>query len=299
MLGYLKIIRPLNCVMTAIAVLIGGLIVSEYSVFTAEKIYLAIAAAFLITGAGNAINDYVDVESDRINRPKRPIPSGHVGRRSALVFSITLFLVGIILAGFINYLAFGIAILNSIILIVYSFSLQNKLLLGNIAISYLVGSGFLFGGVSLGNPTLPLLLMLLAFFANLAREIIKDLEDIEGDRKSFLKRIAAGIKKTIADRFGFTGSGPQLKYGKRSFKFIAGCSLLIAVVISPIPYTSRILGLSYLLVLIPTDIILFLSAVFLTRVDSKKGFHRTSKLIKLGMLLGLIAFIAGSLVSNG
>jgi geranylgeranylglycerol-phosphate geranylgeranyltransferase len=297
MFGYLRIIRPLNCVMTAVAVFIGGLLVANLgALFFAEKIYLAMAAAFLIAGAGNIINDYVDMESDRINRPKRPIPSGQIGRKSALAFSILLFLVGIFLAGFINWIAFGIAVFNSLLLIAYSLCLQNKLLLGNISISYLVGSGFLFGGVALGNPFLPLVLMLLAFFANLSREIVKDLEDIEGDRKSFLKRIAAGIKKSIAERFGFTGGGAELKYGRRKLKIIAGFSLLLAIAVSPLPYMLGILGLSYLIILIPTDLVFLISALFLTRTGSSKGFHRISRMIKLGMLLGLIAFIVGALV---
>ena len=65
-IGYIKLMRPFNCLMTAIAVFIGGLIVSPVvAIFTAEKIWLAMVAAFLITGGGNAINDYVDVEADR------------------------------------------------------------------------------------------------------------------------------------------------------------------------------------------------------------------------------------------
>jgi len=294
-IGYLKILRPLNCVMTAIAVFIGGLLIAEFgTLIYAEKIYLAMAAAFLIAGAGNAINDYVDVESDRINRPKRPIPSGQVGKRWALVYSILLFLVGIFLAGFINWIAFGVAVFNSALLIVYSVSLQNKLLLGNISISYLVGSGFLFGGVALGNMFLPLLLMLLAFFANLSREIVKDLEDIEGDRKSFLKRVAAGIRRTIGERFGFTGSGAELKYGRRKLKIIAGFSLLLVIATSPLPYMFGILGLSYLIILIPTDIVFLVAVLFTIKAESKKGFHRISRMIKLGMFLGLLAFIIGA-----
>ncbi len=296
LIGYLKMLRPLNCVMTAIAVFIGGLIISEYSVFTAEKIYLAMVAAFLIAGAGNAINDYVDVESDKINRPKRPIPSGKASKKGALAFSVILFLAGIALSGLINYLAFGIAVFNSFLLIVYSLSLQNKFIVGNIAISYLVGSGFLFGGVALGNPTLTLLLMLLAFFANLAREIVKDMEDMEGDRKSFLKRIASGVKKTIADRFGLKDSKAELKYGSKGLRAVAAFSLFLSVVISPIPYSAGILGLSYIFIVIPTDIVLLAALVFLTKpAGNKKAFRRISNTIKLGMLLGLIAFIVGAL----
>jgi len=207
-LGYVKLMRPLNCLMTAVSVFIGGLIVSPVlGIFAAERIWTAMIAAFLISGAGNAINDYVDVEADRINKPKRPIPSGRVSRSSALTFSVLLFIIGIFLAGIINYVTFGIAVINSLLLIVYSTHLQNKMLLGNVTVSYLVASGFLFGGAALNNLLLPLLLALLAGLSNMAREIVKDLEDIEGDKKSFLKRIAKkaikAVAPSIAERFGF------------------------------------------------------------------------------------------------
>ena len=75
MLPYLNIIRPLNGLMSIIAVFIGGLVVAGTSVFLTIDIYFAMLAAFLISGAGNAINDYVDVDADKVNKPKRPMCS--------------------------------------------------------------------------------------------------------------------------------------------------------------------------------------------------------------------------------
>jgi len=210
MIGYIRLLRPGNAVMGAIAVLVGGFLVLSrlgYPQGLLINLLMAMLAAFLILGAGNAINDYFDIESDRVNRPKRPIPSGQVGKRKALAFSIMLFLIGIALSGFINWVCFAIAVINSLILIAYSLELQDRILWGNIAVSYLVGSTFLFGGAATGNLTLPLLLMLLAGLSNLSREIVKDLEDIEGDRLKFLKRLTSGLKSRIAERFGFSGGG--------------------------------------------------------------------------------------------
>ncbi len=296
MLGYLRLMRPLNCLMTAIAVLIGGLIVLKGDVFYFAPVYMAMLAAFLIAGGGNAINDYVDFESDRINRPKRPIPGGQVSRSAALVFSAVLFIIGIVLAGFINWIAFLIALVNSLLLIGYSTSMQNKLLLGNIAVSYLVGSSFLFGGAAVGNLMLPFLLLLLSGLANMSREIVKDLEDIEGDRKSFLKRITSKIKEKIAERFRITKRGAEIRVGRKKLKAMAGISLFLAVLISPLPYILGILGMSYLAVLALTDLVFLVALAFIYKSHTKKQFHRTSRLIKLGMFLGLIAFIAGALV---
>lgn len=298
MIGYLRLLRPGNGMMGAIAVMVGGFLVlgrTGYPQDLLMSLALAMLAAFLILGAGNAINDYFDLDSDRVNNPKRPIPSGQAGRRSALIFSIILFLIGIVLSGFINWMCFAIAVINSLILVAYSLNLQDKLLLGNIAVSYLVGSTFLFGGAAVGNLTLPLLLMLLAGLSNLGREIVKDLEDMEGDRLKFLKRIASGIKSRIADRFGLKRGEARIRYEKR-ITIIAGIALLLAIFISPLPYLLGILGISYLAVLIAADFFFALSIALMARASGKKHFHRISRVIKLGMLLGLVAFIVGVLV---
>jgi len=298
-LGYIRLMRPLNCLMTAVSVFIGGLIVSPVAdIFSAERIWLAMLAAFLISGAGNAINDYVDVEADKINRPKRPIPSGRVSKNSALIFSLLLFLIGIFLAGIINYVTFAIAIINSLLLIVYSTHLQNKLLLGNMSISYLVASGFLFGGAALNNLLLPILLALLAVLSNMAREIVKDLEDIEGDRKSFLKRIAKkaikAVAPSIAERFGLDGKSARLKYSTGALSALAVVFLLLAIAISPLPYLLNVLGIGYVFVLVLADLVFLVAAVITVKATAKRHYHRASKMIKLGMLLGLVAFIVGA-----
>lgn len=297
MLGYIRLMRPLNAVMGAIAVLIGGFLVLNplgYPANLVINLLLAMVVAFLVLGAGNAINDYFDVESDRINSPKRPIPSGQISKNTALAFSAALFIIGIALSGFINWVAFIIALVNSFVLIIYSLGLQDKVLVGNIAISYLVGSTFLFGGAAVGNLTLPLLLMLLAGLANMAREVVKDLEDIEGDRLNFIKKLASGIKAKIADRFGLSRGHAKIRYDKK-ITIVAGICLLLAIFISPLPYLLNILGLSYLVILIPTDLAFLVALVMMTKASSSRHFHRISKLIKLGMFLGLIAFIVGVL----
>ncbi len=298
MIGYIRLLRPGNGVMGAVAVMVGGFLVlgrTGYPQDLLMNLALAMLAAFLILGAGNAVNDYFDIESDRVNRPKRPIPSGQVGKGNALAFSIILFLIGIIISWFINWACFAIALINSLILIAYSRRLQDKILLGNIAISYLVGSTFLFGGASVGDLTLPLLLMLLAGLSNLGREIVKDLEDIEGDKLKFLKRLASGLKSRIAERFGISGGRAGIRHD-RKITLVAGVSLLLAIFISPLPHILGILGMSYLIILMPTDFLFALAIALMARASGKKHFHRISRVIKLGMLLGLIAFIVGVLV---
>jgi geranylgeranylglycerol-phosphate geranylgeranyltransferase len=295
MLPYLVLMRPLNAVMSVFAVLIGGLLVAGNNPPLLSNLYplaTALVVVFLISGAGNAINDYIDVDSDRINRPGRPIPSGRVSRGSALALSATLFLAGILLSLLISWLCFIIALINSILLVVYSWSLQDRILLGNMVIGYLVGSTFLFGGASFGDLLLPGLLMLLAGLSTVSREIVKDLEDIAGDRKSFMKKLAAGVKIKLSRFVGKEEAGLAIEKGKARAAALA--FMLLALIISPLPYLLNILGSAYLIVLVPTDIVFLLSmAVLYSR--GRRKYSRSSRLIKAGMILGLMAFICGVL----
>ncbi|WFN35546.1 geranylgeranylglycerol-phosphate geranylgeranyltransferase [Methanogenium sp. S4BF] len=180
--GYLQILRPVNALVAGIAVLLGVLVAGGE---VTPVLFLLVVAVFCITGAGNAVNDYYDREIDAINRPDRPIPSGAVSIRGAAVYSAVLFLFGIACAAFVHPFCFGIACLNSLLLVAYAARLKGVPLAGNIVVSYLAGSIFLFGGAAAGTDGLLLNLPLagIVFLPMTAREILKDAEDIEGDRE--------------------------------------------------------------------------------------------------------------------
>jgi len=298
MLELLDMMRPINCLMGVVAVFIGALLVAGQGIsgFYAPLGY-ALFAVFVITGGGNVLNDYVDVEADKVNRPRRAIPSGKVSKRSALAFSVILFLLGIVSAGFINWICFFIAVFNSFVLILYSFLLQHKLLMGNLAIGYLVGSTFLFGGASVGNVSLlaiPAILMVLAMLATIAREIVKDLEDMEGDRKSFLKRITTKVTESIGERFGLTKTGVRIKYGERTMIVIAVACLMLAIVFSYLPYYYGLMGMGYVFLVGIADLVFLWCVYSIVRERKKrKGYRRVSRRLKIGMFIALIAFIAG------
>jgi geranylgeranylglycerol-phosphate geranylgeranyltransferase len=284
--------------MASVAVFIGAFLVVKFG-FTYELTYniiFAMVAGFVISGAGNTINDYVDVEADKINRPNRPIPSGEMQRKTALIYSIILFAAGIILAAFINWMTFLIAVLNSVLLVLYSLKLQNKIFLGNGSVSYLVGSSFLFGGAAMGNIALPFMLFTLSFLTNFSREIVKDIEDLEGDRWEFLTRVKDKLKESVehvAERFGIKRGRIVLRYNKNFAKDIAALMLILAVVFSPLPYFLGLLSKVYLIILIPTDIAFLFAGYQTLKAHKTKDFRKISRNIKTGMLLGLVAFILG------
>ncbi len=276
---FLELIRYRNCAMAGLAGVIGAAI--AYSAAPGEVIWvpLIFAAVFLITGAGNAINDYFDAGIDAVNRPFRPIPSGRVRKEPVFIFSIALFTAGIIISYFIgsSFIPFFIAVFNSFLLYFYAFSLKRKVFVGNLSVSYLSGSTFLFGGAAYGIEGIRFTLVLfsLSMLATLAREIVKSIEDMEGDRKDGAITL-------------------PLRIGEKPAAY-AACALgLMAVLLSPLPYFMELFNEYYLFVVGIADVF-FLYAMALVL---KKNPSASSRYFKVAMFFALLAFIAGSILKN-
>jgi len=238
-------------------------------------------AVFLITGAGNAINDVYDVEIDQINRPTRPIPSGRITVRRSILTSLVLFLMGIVISlyisvevGFLGCLV--LALFNSGLLVEYARRLKRTALCGNLSVAYLTASTFLYGGAMVGYSALEnvLVLVLLAFLATLARELIKDVEDVRGDRA-----LGASTLPIIA--------------GKRWAVGIALACIVLGVCLSPLPMLELFggLGKEYLWLVAGADTGFLTSALLLIRGRTSSA----SRGVKLSMMLALVAFMAGSI----
>jgi len=269
---FLELIRYKNCVMAGLAAVIGGGIAYNAAPNNILLLPLIFITVFLLTGAGNAINDYFDAGIDAVNRPDRPIPSGRLKKGSAYKFSIVLFSCGILIAYFIGTAPFIIALFNSLLLYFYAFSLKRKVFVGNLSVSYLTGSTFLFGGAAYGKGIeATYFLFFLSMLATLAREIVKAIEDMEGDSKDGAVTL-------------------PIRIGERPSAYIASAVGLIAVLLSPLPYITGLFKDSYLLVVGIADII-FLYAVFLIL---KKNPSASSKYFKVAMFFALVAFIEGS-----
>jgi geranylgeranylglycerol-phosphate geranylgeranyltransferase len=256
--------------MAGTAVIVGATIASE--TFSTAEVYLAFLVAFLVCGAGNVINDYFDFEIDKINNPSRPLPSGKISLRVAHLYALGLFMFGIALCIFINKYALLLAAFNSFLLYLYAWKIKKSgSIEKNFTVSYLVASPFLFGGVAVENASVTLLLALLAGLANTGREIIKDIEDLEGDKK---------IIKTLPVEIGVEKSA-----------VLASTFILAAVLISPLPYVFGILSINYLVAVALADAVFVYAAL---NLKGKKA-REAQKLVKLGMFFGLVAFLAGSL----
>jgi geranylgeranylglycerol-phosphate geranylgeranyltransferase len=275
----LELMRYKNCAMAGLAAVIGAAI--AYSAAPGELLWMALVflTVFLITGAGNAINDYFDAGIDAINRPDRPIPSGRISKNSAYRFSIALFVAGIIISYFIgsSHIPLLIAIFNSFLLYFYASFLKRKVFVGNLSVSYLTGSTFLFGGAAYGGKGIQvtLILFFLSMLATFAREIVKTIEDIEGDRKDGASTL-------------------PIKIGETRAAYVACAFGLLAVLLSPLPYFMGLFNEYYLVVVGIADIVFLYAMVQILR----KNPTSSSKYFKVAMFLAMLAFIAGSLLNR-
>ncbi len=267
---YIRITRPINCLMSALAVVLVGLIsLGQNIVQNWLNLVLGIATVVLIAAGGNVINDYYDRDVDKINHPERPIPAGEIRPNIAVVYAAILFALGILTSFLISTCALLIASYAVVILLLYESSLKYEGFAGNVAISILVGMLFVFGGAIFGRMLLMIMFALMAFFSNLAREIIKDVEDMSGDIN----------RRTLPKKIGRYMAG-----------MVAFLSTILAVSLSPIPYLYFSFSQYYLFAVMISDGIFIYAALI-----QFKDPHRGQKYVKYGMLMGLLSYLIGGL----
>jgi geranylgeranylglycerol-phosphate geranylgeranyltransferase len=111
----------------------------------------------------------------------------------------------------------------------------------------------------------------------LSREIIKDTEDIEGDKKENANTL-------------------PIKYGAKNAVTLAVLLNILTCILSPLLYYYNIFSITYLIIVLIADIIFIYSAVLALKSQSKDNMHKVSKLMKIAMLIAFISFAIGSIV---
>jgi len=271
--GLYKISRPLTTLTGGLAVLLGGYVAGTGAW---DKIVLAILATWFITAAANAWNDYQDIEIDKINQPKRPLPSGMVSPRSALTFSLVMTAVSILLAAFINPTAFGIALASAAMLYLYSWRLKSTVLMGNAIVATISAMSAIFGGIAAGNPRPSLWLAAIIASAIMGREVLKTLADYEGDLRQRCRTVA-----TV--------------WGRRPARivfYILGAATLIVMMI---PYILDVYRPVYaLIVALGVYPVLFYVLVRVTRDRTGPQLEKLSQLMKYDFMIWFLAVLLGA-----
>jgi geranylgeranylglycerol-phosphate geranylgeranyltransferase len=201
---YIALIRPGNAILTAIAVIAGAFIAKgpEDILDYQTEITICCISAMMLVGGGNALNDYNDRKSDKENHPERPIPSGKISAENALTFAQILLGLGLVILIFTldNKMPFVIALLGVITLIAYENGLKAAGIAGNIAVGLMSGAVFLYAGMAVNDPGPTIWMFGLAILATITREIVKDIQDLEGDKDRFTlpARIGIGVSLNLA-----------------------------------------------------------------------------------------------------
>jgi len=255
--GVLGLFRVGNCAMGALGTLLAAVVcvgvegLEDY----VPEIVLSMTVVVLFTAAGNSLNDYFDRETDKVAHPRRPIPSGRVRPSVALGLSAALFALAQALSLLVNLWSVIIVAASILVLVAYEELLKAEGFAGNLAISWLTGA-------------LSWILAALAFLATLGREIVKDIQDIEGDR---------GTRHTL-----------PMRLGARSAGMVASASFFAAVALSPVPYLLELLSWPYVPGVAVADGIFIYCALIHFRIPEKG-----QKVAKLAMLVALLAFLLG------
>lgn len=267
MFAALEILRPSVLALAAIAVLTGSLVAGYWQ---PVPMVMAALVAMLIAGGGNVINDIFDYEIDKVNRPKRPLPSGRMPVKNAKIYTVALLVLSIVLALlFLNIWQVALALFNILVAFVYSWRLKKAPLVGNFCPSWLAASGFLFGALFTGIGATVVLLFMMAFFANTGRELAKAIEDVPGDRKAGYRTL-------------------PIVFGKNFAAGIAIVFVLFAVLLSPLPWALGLLSTKYLYVVFVADL-LFAVACYLLLMNARKG----QMIMKIAMFVSIVAFLSG------
>ncbi len=278
---YIEILRPGNALMGAISIILVALIDKTISI----PVLLAMLTVFFETAAGNVINDYFDYKIDLINKPERPIPSGRISLKNGRNYGYFLFAAGTV-CGFLisyitnNWIPFGIVLFADVVLYLYAYTLKTTPLLGNLTVGFMTGFGFVFGGFSINNPNIIMTSLFLGFFAfvmTTAREIVKDIEDIEGDKADGAKTLPILI-------------------GEKKPAILAAVLIIIDSTLCPLLYYYHIFGILYLPVIAIAVILFIYSAILILKSQEREVAAKVSKNLKIGMLIAFVAFVFGSLM---
>ncbi|MBT4406897.1 MAG: UbiA family prenyltransferase [Euryarchaeota archaeon] len=288
----LKLARPKNIALALPTVVLGAYIVQpqQWSTIDAGMVCLNALSVVGFMAAGNILNDLVDFETDKVNHPDRPLPTGQVSINSAkqIVAAATLVsFFSMLLCSVLYYhqsstlplFSMAIWLTACILMITYELgpSTKNQGLKGNISISVMVGLVILYGASvlsALNNSPLVFAAAATAAFANLAREILKDCQDIEGDTGRNTLPMQVGLEKA---------------------RMIAYPIALTAMVFAALPYYLGWGGFELGLLIIQIPAILLL--ITLNNPISKGEDRKAQKQVRLAMLAGLIGFAISVLVS--
>ena len=285
--GLVALLRLPYWMMTGgLALLTSLAILTVNSSLNLQIMLLTFFSMAFITSAGFSINDYFDKESDAVIKPQRPLPSGALSLRQVVAVSAFLFALGLILAFFINWLSFEILLVDSALLLVYSWLVKRKSgFAANILVGVLTGTAFLYGeavtlGTNIANP-LALSLASLSLYpiacGTIGGNVLRDILSLDGDSK-------VGYP-TLPQKIG------NVKSAEVAAAFFIACGLL-----APLPYFIGEFSVFYLpLILLWSAILIYSSIRLVTSASTVGNVRKYERFITMSMILLPLALILQAL----
>jgi geranylgeranylglycerol-phosphate geranylgeranyltransferase len=296
---FLTIMRPANPLFGSLTAIIGILTTNYFIIVNFGLVRWTIPELFIVliltaltyifmAAAGNVVNDIYDLEVDKVNRPDRPLPSGQISIKQAKVWTVILILLSLLFSlltvpfSFIGLWTLAIVALFALVGLLYAAKGKVMGIWGNFTVAISFAFGLFYGSLVtfLFIPPVIFVYFITATSVLQGREIIKGIEDVEGD--------ALRDVKTIARRYGI----------RRAAILAASCNA-IGIIGFWVPWLVTLLswnwiGPLYLILLIPGSICVGISAFLILR-NPEENASRASFFDKIGAYLGLLNFLLGSI----
>jgi len=301
MIHFFKLIRWKNLIMIALmqCLIKYALLLPFYAshgvvtTLNGLAFFLLVLATVCIAAGGYIINDIYDIETDIVNKPEKVIINKYITEKSALTLFIILNVIGV---GTGFYLSNGIGksgffvifIIASALLYIYSSYLKQMLLVGNIIVSLVVSLSILLIGIFELLPAITeanrvvqitffkiiLDYAIFAFMINLIRELVKDIEDIDGDYKAGMQTLPIVLGRERANKI----------------VFVLSLIPLFSVIYYVITYLfKQQLVVGYFLVLVIAPLIYI--SIKLFSAEQKAQYKHISLVLKLVMLTGMLSLL--------
>ena len=283
---YLKILRPDEAFLMSMPVAVIAIVGHDFPI----AVFLCILLVFLMAGAGNVINDVFDYKIDAVNKPDRPIPSGRITLKNARIYAGILYIISALISLIISYLInnflfFVIIMCSAVIIYAYSRYFKAMPLVGNIVTGGMIGFCFVVGGFILLCHTknreifmVSVYIGIIGAVANVARELVKDMEDVQGDQ------------------LGGARTFPVL-YGKKASSIITILLLTVTVAVIIYLYTLGIFNIAYIIITM-IAVILCAYCIYALVASKLEPVEATCtqmiKLLKIAMAVSMLAMIIGS-----
>ncbi len=233
-----------------------------------------------MSGSALILNDYFDLEVDKVNAPDRPLPSGAVSGSDVITLTGIATFIGLGTAYLIDVSALLVSLLFWFVGFLYNWRFKENGLLGNLMVAASVGITFVIGGIAVGDPwnKLAWFFGLTVFLIDLGEEIAGDAMDMEGDKLRGSKSLAIRMGKDVALRTSVS-------------------IFFLVVMMGYLPFIFGWLETRYLLMVSAAGMMIVFLAIKLMKSPNSEEGRRIMRWIYLSPLFGLLAFILGQFMN--